>query len=75
VGELRHTFWDDVLSYLIGASLIAEPVKKYPVKHCPRPQIRVVDPNTLTITAAEREIYRPFLDIIAEWSSFIEGLP
>jgi SAM-dependent methyltransferase len=74
VGELRHTFWDDVLSYVIGASLIAVAVKKYPVKLGARPQIRVVDPNSLTITAAEREIYRPFLDIIAESSSFIESL-
>jgi ubiquinone/menaquinone biosynthesis C-methylase UbiE len=68
-GELRHTWWDDVMSYIVGGSLVVVAVKRESAPATPRPKIRVVDPKSLTITATDREIYRPFLQIIADSSS------
>jgi hypothetical protein len=57
------------MSYIIGGSLVVVAVKKESAPATPRPKIRVVDPKSLTITATDREIYRPFLQIIADSSS------
>jgi len=68
-GELCHTWWDDAMTSVVGGSLVAVAVKRNTAPAIPRPKIRVVDPNSLTITATDREIYRPFLQIIADSSS------
>ena len=68
-GELRHTLWDDVMSYIVGGFLTAIAEKVKPLTAAARPQIKIVDPNQLTIGAADREIYRPFIQIIAQSSA------
>lgn len=67
-GELRHTWGDDVMTYIFGAGVIAIAEKVTTLTGEKRPRIQIVDPALLTIGAADRERYRPFLDIIAESS-------